>query len=206
MIWKYCFSGKCPVNISKNILTKGKGWILLLYVHCNNPTVWKRCCGKIFFLTFFSLSRITGWSEMHLEKYRVYQEKSSPRRAYRILVEVALRLGHCYGKTFSGLLSISLERRLVSQVWQWRRQKLYKSAKTVAMFGFTTTTLTNRLFLIISPNFNSLETLQNAKNGLQFQRNKKWPLYCPQGSGTLRQQLLMMHGIAWYCMVLHDIA
>ena len=25
---------------------------------------------------------------------------------------------------------------------------------------------------------------------------KKWPLYCPQGSGTLRQQLLMMHGIA----------
>ena len=35
---------------------------------------------------------------------------------------------------------------------------------------------------------------------------KKWPLYCPQGSGTLRQQLLMMHGIAWYCMVLHCIA
>ena len=35
---------------------------------------------------------------------------------------------------------------------------------------------------------------------------KKWPLYCPQGSGTLRQQLLMMHGIAWYCMVLHGIA
>ena len=25
---------------------------------------------------------------------------------------------------------------------------------------------------------------------------KKWPLYCPQGSSTLRQQLLMMHGIA----------
>ena len=24
----------------------------------------------------------------------------------------------------------------------------------------------------------------------------RWPLYCPQGSGTLRQQLLMM-----YCMV-----
>ena len=32
---------------------------------------------------------------------------------------------------------------------------------------------------------------------------KKMALYCPQGSGTLRQQLLMMHGIAWYCMVLH---
>ena len=31
-------------------------------------------------------------------------------------------------------------------------------------------------------------------------------LYCPQGSGTLLQQLLMMHGIAWYCMVLHDVA
>ena len=35
---------------------------------------------------------------------------------------------------------------------------------------------------------------------------QKWPLYCPQGSGTLRQQLLMFHGIAWYCMVLHGIA
>ena len=34
----------------------------------------------------------------------------------------------------------------------------------------------------------------------------KMALYCPQGSYTLRQQLLMMHGIAWYCMVLHDIA
>ena len=31
-------------------------------------------------------------------------------------------------------------------------------------------------------------------------------IYCPQGSGTLRQQLLMMHGIAWYCMVLQNIA
>ena len=31
-------------------------------------------------------------------------------------------------------------------------------------------------------------------------------IYCPQGRGTLRQQLLMMHGIAWYCMVLHGIA
>ena len=27
-----------------------------------------------------------------------------------------------------------------------------------------------------------------------------------QGSGTLRQQLLMNHGIARYCMVLHGIA
>ena len=35
---------------------------------------------------------------------------------------------------------------------------------------------------------------------------EKWPLYCPQGSGTLRQQLLMTHGIAWYCMALHCIA
>ena len=34
----------------------------------------------------------------------------------------------------------------------------------------------------------------------------KIAIYCPQGSGTLRQQLLMMHGIAWYCMVLHCIA
>ena len=34
----------------------------------------------------------------------------------------------------------------------------------------------------------------------------KIAIYCPQGSGTLRQQLLSMHGIAWYCMVLHGIA
>ena len=38
-----------------------------------------------------------------------------------------------------------------------------------------------------------------------FERSKKWPLYCPQGSGTLRQQLLMMQGIAWYCMVIPHI-
>ena len=36
------------------------------------------------------------------------------------------------------------------------------------------------------------------------ERMKKWPVYCPQGSGTLRQQLL--HGIALYCIVLHGIA
>ena len=33
----------------------------------------------------------------------------------------------------------------------------------------------------------------------------KMAIYCPQGSGTLRQQLLSMHGIEWYCMVLHGI-
>ena len=45
-------------------------------------------------------------------------------------------------------------------------------------------------------------------SGLDYMERiiKKWPLYCPQGSGTLRQQLLMMHGIAWYCMVFHGIA
>ena len=35
---------------------------------------------------------------------------------------------------------------------------------------------------------------------------KKMAIYCPQGSGTLCQQLSNMHGIAWYCMVLHGIA
>ena len=34
----------------------------------------------------------------------------------------------------------------------------------------------------------------------------KMALYCPQGSGTLRQQLLLMHGFAWYCIILHGIA
>ena len=42
------------------------------------------------------------------------------------------------------------------------------------------------------------------KKGMSL--SKIWPLYCPQGSGTLRQQLLVMHGIARYCMVLHCIA
>ena len=36
--------------------------------------------------------------------------------------------------------------------------------------------------------------------------NQKMAIYCPQGSGTLRQQLLSMHYIAWYCKVLHGIA
>ena len=35
---------------------------------------------------------------------------------------------------------------------------------------------------------------------------EKMAKYCPQGSGTLRHQLWMMHGIAWYCIVLHGIS
>ena len=31
-------------------------------------------------------------------------------------------------------------------------------------------------------------------------------LYCQQGSSTLPQQLLMMHGIACYCMAFHGNA
>ena len=46
---------------------------------------------------------------------------------------------------------------------------------------------------------------QNSNQSMPF-IPKKWPLYCPQVSGTLRQQLLMMYGIAWYCIVLHGIA
>ena len=34
----------------------------------------------------------------------------------------------------------------------------------------------------------------------------KMAIYCPQGSGTLRQQLLIMQGIAWFCIVLHSFA
>ena len=50
---------------------------------------------------------------------------------------------------------------------------------------------------------------RKRKNKTKYQRKKKkkkMAIYCPQGSGTLRQQLLIMHGIAWYCMVLHCIA
>ena len=45
-----------------------------------------------------------------------------------------------------------------------------------------------------------LKTCKNNHNTI------KMAIYCPQGSGTLHQQLLSMHGIAWYCIVLHDIA
>ena len=58
--------------------------------------------------------------------------------------------------------------------------------------------------------------LGGGEDGGSEAGGKKWQLYCPQGSGTLRQQLIMMHGIAWsfkvldcieyYCMVLHCIA
>ena len=41
---------------------------------------------------------------------------------------------------------------------------------------------------------------------LELLTELKMAIYCPQGSGTLRQQLLMMYGIAWYCMVLRCIA
>ena len=33
----------------------------------------------------------------------------------------------------------------------------------------------------------------------------KMAIYCPQGSGTLHQHLLMMHGSTWNCMVLHGM-
>ena len=51
-------------------------------------------------------------------------------------------------------------------------------------------------------------TLFNMTSALQIVRAQllKIAIYCPQGSGTLRQHLLMMHGISWYCIVLHSIA
>ena len=54
--------------------------------------------------------------------------------------------------------------------------------------------------------FGPQKLLINKYGSKQSCLKQKWPLYCPQGSGTLRQQLLMIHGIAWYCMVLHGIA
>ena len=41
---------------------------------------------------------------------------------------------------------------------------------------------------------------------LELLMELKIAIYCPQGSGTLCQQLLSMHGIALYHMVLHGIA
>ena len=62
-----------------------------------------------------------------------------------------------------------------------------------------------RLSYILESNIAKTSLESKHRQELAYQM-KKWPLYCPQGSGTLRQQLLMMHGIAWYCMVLHCIA
>ena len=163
MIWKYCFSGKCPVNIPRNILTKVKGWILLLYMHCNDATVWKWCLENCSFLWKVIKYYFAGFFLYHGSQ--VYQNcnkqnienarKNLLWRAYRILVEVALRLGHCYVKTFSGLLSISLESRLVSQVWPWRRQNLYKSA-------------TNRRHVWLHDNCSSGKALIDNISQLQF--------------------------------------
>ena len=36
---------------------------------------------------------------------------------------------------------------------------------------------------------------------MTYVNDEKKSLYWPQGSGRLRQQLLMVHCIAWYCMV-----
>ena len=47
---------------------------------------------------------------------------------------------------------------------------------------------------------------QNHQLGIEDSGLEKMAIYCPQGSVTLRQQLLIMHGIAWFCMVLHGIA
>ena len=41
---------------------------------------------------------------------------------------------------------------------------------------------------------------------LELLTELKMAMYCQQGSGLLRQQLLMMYGIAWYCIVLPGIA
>merc|ERR1711952_76317 len=65
---------------------------------------------------------------------------------------------------------------------------------------------------IINNFYDRTGDLDTADQGA-FLGGIKWPLYCPQGSGTLRQQLLMiawycmvLHGIAWYCMVFHGFA
>ena len=51
-----------------------------------------------------------------------------------------------------------------------------------------------------------LAFLNKLCNKYLHKLHEKMALYCPKGSGTLRQQLLMMHGDAWYCIVLHGIA
>ena len=50
-----------------------------------------------------------------------------------------------------------------------------------------------------------LAFLNKLCNKYLHELHEKWP-YTAKRAGTLRQQLLMMHGIAWYCMVLNCIA
>ena len=70
----------------------------------------------------------------------------------------------------------------------------------VLSFGFHKTIQNQTYPLSLKTHLRSFSCSQG------IQPLSKTALYCPQGSGTLRQQLLMMHGIAWYCMVLHGIA
>ena len=55
-----------------------------------------------------------------------------------------------------------------------------------------------------SPNFFVQEKVKKISG--YYVLEIKMALYCQQGSDTLRQQLLKLHGVAWYCMVLHGIA
>ena len=55
-----------------------------------------------------------------------------------------------------------------------------------------------------SPHFSFWPTITIIKMiTIMIKMITKMALYCPQGSGTLRQQLLMMH---WLCTILHYLA
>ena len=69
------------------------------------------------------------------------------------------------------------------------------------MQGFTTGHL-NILWVVLTNKFSDSSQKENKWVPL----GKTWDYYRKNGHYTLRQQLLMMHGIACYCIVLHGIA
>ena len=81
--------------------------------------------------------------------------------------------------------------KLSVKTWQW-----------LHVYFLATTTFSSSDFVSDSESEEELLWVRSAGTSLIL----KIAIYCPQGSGTLRQQLLMMHCITWYWIVLHSIA
>ena len=107
----------------------------------------------------------------------------------------------------------SLEGRMIKREWRKSEASAQWFKRNDDGIGQITTRISYTLVLSYSPPsqtvlvqfFSKFKPFQKSKYG-KSRNGEKLPLYCPQGSGTLRQQLLLMHGIAWYCIVLHSIA
>ena len=154
---KILFFWKVPCKYSKEYIDQRKRLKIIVVYHCNNATVWKRCFGKMFFSLeghqillcgFFSLLRITGLSELHLEKYKEYQENLLREEHIEYLLKwpYVWTSGTLSRKNLFWPSVNSLQRVVWSHMFGSEGAKnCTKVPQTVAMFGFSTTTLTERL-------------------------------------------------------------